>query len=156
MIILLPMLGSFAQNGTRVPAPPASLPFGKEAYHNARADTAAEKPSFCDAFKKRRCLVLADGFYEWQKAGKTKQPYHIRMKDARPFAIAGLWERWGQGDDLLESCTILTTEPNELLRSHSRPDASHSGAADYDKWLDSAVTDSAKVKYILDSYPADA
>jgi putative SOS response-associated peptidase YedK len=61
---------------------------------NAHADTAAEKPSFRDAFKKRRCLILADGFYEWQKTGgKTKQPHYIRMKDGRPFAFAGLWAR---------------------------------------------------------------
>jgi putative SOS response-associated peptidase YedK len=123
---------------------------------NARADTAAEKPSFRDAFKKRRCLILADGFYEWQNTGgKTKQPFYIRMKDGRPFAFAGLWERWGQGDDLLESCTILTTDPNQVCAPiHDRMPVILD-KADHDKWLDPSVVDPVAVKYMLDCYPAD-
>src|SRR5688500_7056468 len=118
---------------------------------NARAETAAEKPSFPDAFKRRRCLIVADGFYEWQKTGgKTKQPYYIRMKDNRPFGFAGLWERWGE----LESCTILTTEPNELCAPvHNRMPVIL-GPADYDQWLDPNQANAAELLPLLDAYPA--
>jgi putative SOS response-associated peptidase YedK len=72
---------------------------------NARGgETVAEKPAFRKAFKHQRCLVLADGFYEWKRAGKTKQPYYIRFKDGRPFAFAGLWERWEKQEPTLETC----------------------------------------------------
>jgi putative SOS response-associated peptidase YedK len=119
---------------------------------NARAETAAEKPSFRDAFKRRRCLVVADGFYEWKKTGgKTKQPFYIRMKDNRPFGFAGLWERWGE----LESCTILTTCPNELCASvHDRMPVILS-PNDYDQWLDPKVTDAPQLQLLLDPYPSD-
>jgi putative SOS response-associated peptidase YedK len=119
---------------------------------NARAETAAEKPAFRDAFRKRRCLVVADGFYEWKKTGgKTKQPFYIRMKDHRPFGFAGLWERWGE----LESCTILTTRPNELCASvHDRMPVILS-PNDYDQWLDQQVTDAAALQPLLDPYPSD-
>jgi putative SOS response-associated peptidase YedK len=83
---------------------------------NARAETAADKPSFRSAFRHRRCLVPSDGFYEWVKASGGKQPHHIRFSDRRPFALAGLWERWkSSDDDVVDSCTILTTEPNDLI-----------------------------------------
>ncbi|MFX1559309.1 MAG: SOS response-associated peptidase [Promethearchaeota archaeon] len=83
---------------------------------NARAETVAEKPSFRSAFKKRRCLILADGFYEWQKVGKLKVPTHIRMKTREPFAFAGLYEYWKtKSGKMLESCSIITTTPNELM-----------------------------------------
>src|SRR5208283_3086367 len=74
---------------------------------NARSETAATKPSFRQAFRSRRCLVVADGFYEWQKVNGQKQPYHIRLPDERPFGLAGLWERWDKGDQAIESGTIL-------------------------------------------------
>jgi putative SOS response-associated peptidase YedK len=77
---------------------------------NARCETAAAKPAFRNSFKKRRCLVLSDGFYEWRKTGKTKQPYFIHLKGGRPFAFAGLWDRWNE----VETFTILTVEPNEI------------------------------------------
>jgi putative SOS response-associated peptidase YedK len=86
---------------------------------NARAETLAEKPSFRAAFHKRRCLIVADGFYEWQKQDKgPKQPYRIARRDGGPFAFAGLWERWRDpaAGSLVESCTIVTTEANALLR----------------------------------------
>ncbi len=83
---------------------------------NARAETVAEKPAFRSAFKRGRCCVIADGFYEWKKLdGKNKQPYFIHMKDDRPFAFAGLSERWKNGEDVVESATIVTTEANSLM-----------------------------------------
>src|SRR5438445_3603892 len=83
---------------------------------NAKAETAAEKPMFRDAFKRRRCLVPADGFYEWKQEGGRKQPVYIHMKDGEPFAIAGLCEHWeGQDGQVIASCALLTTEPNDLL-----------------------------------------
>lgn len=82
---------------------------------NARSETAAEKPSFRKAMKDRRCLILADGFYEWRKVAGGKQPYHIRMEDGRPFAFAGLWEEWDRGEEPIRSCTILTTGANDLV-----------------------------------------
>ena len=83
---------------------------------NARAETVADKPSFRSAFKHRRCLIPADGFYEWVKTEGGKVPHHIRFADGRPFAFAGLWERWSPpGGEVVDSCTILTTAPNELV-----------------------------------------
>jgi len=89
---------------------------------NARAETVQEKPSFRTAFKRRRCLVPADGFYEWSKAAATKMPLYIRLKTGEPFALAGLWEVWRPPEgDPVRTFTILTTEPNELLATiHNR------------------------------------
>src|SRR5215216_4713323 len=81
---------------------------------NARAETVAEKPSFRSAFKVRRCLILADGFYEWQKTDNGKQPYYIKMQDGSPFAFAGLWEIWQNGEEI-RSATIITTDANDLM-----------------------------------------
>ena len=89
---------------------------------NARSETVAEKPAFRSAFKQRRCIIPADGFYEWKRVGKNKTPYFIHLKDNEPFAMAGLWERWTSPDGgKLDSCTILTTSPNELMQElHDR------------------------------------
>jgi len=89
---------------------------------NAKAETVAEKPSFRAAFKKRRCLMIATGFYEWQVHRRSKQPMWIGLKSPRPFAFAGLWEHWQPAEgEVIESCTILTTEPNELMKQiHNR------------------------------------
>ena len=91
---------------------------------NARADTIAEKPSFRNAFKRRRCLIPATGFYEWRviPGQKSKQPMYIQMEDQKPFAFAGLWELWNspEGSQIL-SCTIITTEPNKLMSSIHNP-----------------------------------
>jgi putative SOS response-associated peptidase YedK len=83
---------------------------------NARGETVAEKPSFRSAVARRRCLIPADGFYEWVTTDGTKQPHYIHFKDGRAFAFAGLWERWHKGgDEPLDTCTIITTTPNDLV-----------------------------------------
>lgn len=89
---------------------------------NARAETLAEKPSFKNAFKNRRCLVLADGFYEWKRIGKTKIPMRITLKNEKPFAMAGLWENWkSPSGEFVKSFTVITTEPNDLMSEiHNR------------------------------------
>jgi putative SOS response-associated peptidase YedK len=118
---------------------------------NARAETVAEKPSFREALKKRRCLVLADGWYEWQVAPGGKQPWFIHRKDAQPFAFAGLWERWKDpaGGTMLESCTIVTTDAAESIRKiHERMPVVLE-AADWDRWLDTAFSDTAKLTGML-------
>lgn len=110
---------------------------------NARAETVAEKPAFRAAFKRRRCLIPADGFYEWKQLdAKKKQPYYITRPDGGPFAFAGLWEHWTPPDGSeVESCTIVTTEANEQMEElHDRmpvildPD-------NYDRWLNPGVED---------------
>ncbi len=123
---------------------------------NARSETAAEKPSFRRAFKERRCLIPADGFYEWQKTNGGKQPYHLRMRDGRPFAFAGLWESWkGDGEGEIRSCTILTTEANDLVGEvHARmpvilPPETH------DLWLDPAVREAEQLLSLLVPYPTE-
>ena len=84
---------------------------------NARAETVAEKPSFRTALRRRRCLVLADGFYEWRRTGADKRPMRVTMASGEPFAFAGLWDTWrDQQGEAVTSCTIITTEANELLR----------------------------------------
>ena len=91
---------------------------------NARAETLQEKPSFRDAYERRRCLILADGFYEWAAVPgqKAKQPYYFTLRSGEPFAFAGLWERWRSPDEKdITTCTIITTTPNELLaKIHDR------------------------------------
>lgn len=120
---------------------------------NARGDTVAEKPAFRSAFKKRRCLILADGYYEWLREGKEKLPYLYEIDGGKPFAIAGLWEYWpGPKDgkpEPIESCTIITTEANKLAsKIHDRmpvildPD-------DYDTWLDPANDDKVKLQKLI-------
>lgn len=98
-----------------VPAWARDLAIGQKLI-NARAETVAEKPAFRQALRARRCLVPADGFYEWQPAAGRKQPWYFQLRDGRPFAFAGLWERWqAPGVDPLESCAIVTTAANELV-----------------------------------------
>ena len=118
---------------------------------NARAETLAEKPSFRDAFRKRRCLVLADGWYEWQVAPGGKQPWFVRLKDARPFAFAGLWERWKDpaSGAPLESCTIVTTDAAESIRKIHERMPVVLAEADQDRWLDTAFSDTDKLSDLL-------
>lgn len=122
---------------------------------NARAETVAEKPSYRKAFQERRCLILADGFYEWQKTDNGKQPFYIRMEDESPFAFAGLWESWRNGREI-RSCTIITTDPNELAAPiHNRmPVILHS--EDYEMWLDSDFDEREPLTSLLKPFPADA
>jgi len=106
---------------------------------NARAESVLEKPAFRQAMRRRRCLVVADGFYEWRKAEGRKQPYFIHRQDDRPFGFAGLWESWhGAEGELLESCTIITTGPSRLLAPiHDRMPVILP-AEHYERWLDPA------------------
>jgi putative SOS response-associated peptidase YedK len=122
---------------------------------NARSETVAEKPAFRAAFQRRRCLVLADGFYEWQKVDGAKQPYYIRLRDGSPFAMAGLWEHWEGGEgSVIQSCTLLTTEPNLLIQPlHSRMPVLLA-AQDYDLWLDPQVQRPERLAPLLRPYPA--
>lgn len=127
---------------------------------NARAETAATSPAFREALRRRRCLVPADGFYEWQATAAArrapKQPFLIRRADGKPLAFAGLWERWhGKDGSRIESCTLLTTMPNELLRDiHDRmpvilaPDA-------WALWLDRELQDVERVQPLLAPSPAE-
>jgi putative SOS response-associated peptidase YedK len=124
---------------------------------NARAETVAEKPAYKAAFRRRRCLLPADGFYEWRSEGGRKQPYFIRLRDGGLFAFAGLWEDWeGPDHSCVESCTLLTTEPNELMRPiHNRMPVIVSQDA-YDLWLDPAVEDTARLLRLLRPCPAES
>ena len=121
---------------------------------NARSETAATKPSFRSAFKCRRCLIVADGFYEWQKTEGKKQPHYIGMKDSRPFGIAGLWECWERGEEPVESCAILTTGANALMEPiHERMPVILSPKL-FDQWLDSGFKDSEKLIGLMQPYKA--
>ncbi len=123
---------------------------------NAQAETAATKPAFRAAFRKRRCLILADGFYEWKKEGRHKQPFHIRLDDGRSFAFAGLWEHWAGGEGpAIDSCTILTTTPNDLLRPLHHRMAVILAPEDYDLWLDPAMQEVERPQPLLRPYPGE-
>lgn len=123
---------------------------------NARAETAPEKPAFRSAFRRRRCLVPADGFYEWRKAGARKQPYYVRMADGSPFAIAALWESWEGPGGGVATCALLTTAPNDLLAPiHDRMPVILA-PGDCAPWLDPEVRDPARLLSLLRPYPADA
>ncbi len=116
---------------------------------NARCETLSSKPAFREAYARRRCLIVADGFYEWKQGSRSKQPHYIRRKDNELFAFAGLWEPWQQNQCGVESCTIITTEANALLRDlHQRmPVILH--AADYDRWLDPTLQEPAALQDLL-------
>lgn len=123
---------------------------------NARAETLATNGMFKEPFAQRRCLVLADGFYEWAvHSDKTKTPYRIGLSDWRPFAFAGLWDEWHGPEGPVRSCTIVTTTPNTLMEPiHDRmpvilpPDA-------YATWLDRELHDTDALQELLVPYPAD-
>ena len=125
---------------------------------NARAETLGEKPSFRGGFKYKRCLILADGFYEWQSQPdvKTKVPHFIFLNDRRLFAFAGLWDEWHSPDGgSIRSATIITTEPNELMsRLHNRMPVILD-PADYAEWLDPAPRIPESLQPLLRPFPAD-
>ncbi len=125
---------------------------------NARAETVAEKPAFRSAFRQRRCLVVADGFYEWQQQEdkKQKQPYYFRFKDESLFAFAGLWERWeDHNGEEIQSCTLLTTQANELMRPiHNRMPVILDPEA-YELWLDPEVKKPELLQPLLQPYPTE-
>ena len=123
---------------------------------NARSETVASKPAFRTSLRRKRCAILADGFFEWKKVADGKQPFHIYLKDHRPFVFAGLWDRWDKGPiDPIESFTILTTSPNDKVAElHNRmpviltPDA-------LELWLDPTVDDASRLVKLLQPYAAD-
>jgi putative SOS response-associated peptidase YedK len=125
---------------------------------NARGETLREKPSFRTAYKRRRCLILADGYYEWQRSGSVKQPFFISFSDGEPFGMAGLWESWkdpGSGEPL-ESCCIVTTSPAaSVAHVHDRmpviiPAESRA------EWLDADNTDVERLDRLLVPWAAPA
>lgn len=123
---------------------------------NARAETVASKPAFRAALRRRRCLIAADGFYEWQRRGEQKTPMYIHLKSGQPFAFAGLYETWTSPEgERIESCAIITTGPNELMAPiHNRmpvillPE-------EHTLWLDPGVQDTALLQPLLRPYPAE-
>lgn len=125
---------------------------------NARAETLAEKPSFKRLLRSKRCLVIADGFYEWrQESGtKTKTPIYITLKNGNPFAFAGLWDLWHSPDSQqIRSCTLVTTQPNELMASiHNRMPVILSSHA-HEQWLDTTLHDEHALSSLLVPYPAE-
>ncbi len=122
---------------------------------NARSESVAEKPAYRTALRRRRCLVAADGFYEWQPGGRRKQPYFIHMKDDKPFGFAGLWETWeGPENSYIESCTIITTDANALMAPiHDRMPVIVE-PTDYDLWLDTSIQDPTRFLPLLRPYQA--
>lgn len=124
---------------------------------NARAETVASKPAFRDPFRRRRCLVPADGFFEWEpRGGKSKQPWFIHPKDADLFGFAGLWDGWQAADGkVLETFTIIVTDASDLVRPiHDRMPAILS-PTDYDRWLDVRTFDLDALQGLLRPYPAE-
>jgi putative SOS response-associated peptidase YedK len=122
---------------------------------NARGETVAEKPSFRAAFRSRRCLIPADGFYEWQRQDGAKQPYRIAREDGGPFAFAGLWERWSPpGGDTVESCTIITTAANVRLTPIHRRMPVVLDPGSFAAWLD-PLSDAAALQAFLVPAPDD-
>lgn len=123
---------------------------------NARAETVDEKPSFKHSLQRKRCLVVADGFYEWKKEGSTKRPYRITLKDQGLFGFAGLWDTWkSPTGDIINSCSIITTTPNDLMIPiHNRMPVILPREVEH-VWLDLSIVESGFLKSLLVPYPAD-
>jgi len=124
---------------------------------NARSETAAGRRAFAPALRARRCIVPADGFFEWGSRGGERVPFHVQVRGGALFGIAGLWEEWrGAGGEVVESCTLLTTGANERLRPlHDRMPAILD-PGDYDRWLDPQERDPARVEILLRPFPSEA
>lgn len=120
---------------------------------NARGETVAEKPSFRDAFKRRRCLVPADGFYEWKTEGRQKQPYYFSLKSGEPFALGGVWESWRAPEGaILRTCCLITTGPNDImLPVHDRMPVIVS-PDDYEAWL---TGEASAAQALVKPFPTD-
>jgi putative SOS response-associated peptidase YedK len=116
---------------------------------NARSETVTERPSFREAFARRRCLVPLDGFFEWARRGESKRPFYFHMRDGEPFAVAGLWEVWEGDGEPLETCTLLTTEANELLAGYHDRMPVILKPEDYDLWLDADVQSTEQLLPLL-------
>jgi putative SOS response-associated peptidase YedK len=123
---------------------------------NARAETVDEKPSFKTCLQRKRCLIVADGFYEWKKEGSTKRPHRIILKNKELFGFAGLWNTWkSPTGEIINSCSIITTTPNELMAPiHNRMPVILPREVEQ-VWLDQGITDSYFLKSLLRPYPAD-
>ncbi len=122
---------------------------------NARAETIDTKPSFKHCFQKQRCLILADGFYEWKREGKSKIPYRITIPNRKAFGFAGIWDSWKSPDgDIKQTCSIITTAPNELMSTiHDRMPVILEQEMET-IWLDHDITDSMRLKSLLIPYPS--
>lgn len=124
---------------------------------NCRSETAAEKPSFRSAFKQRRCLVIADGYYEWERVGKQRLPWFIHRTDEQPFAMAGLWESWQAEKNAapLLSCTVLTTSSNQRTADlHDRMPVILS-SRDEETWLDPNLQTHEELEHLFEPFPSD-
>lgn len=124
---------------------------------NARAETVHRKPAYRDAFRHRRCVIPADGFYEWRPLARGKQPYYIRRKDGRPMAFAGLWEHWKdrESGEVIDSCTIIVTDPNELVRPiHDRMPVILEPEA-FERWLEPQARDLQALLALLRPAPGE-
>ena len=124
---------------------------------NARSETVATKPAFRTSLRRKRCAILADGFFEWKKMDDGKQPFHIHLADHKPFVFAGLWDRWDKGPiDPIESFTILTTHPTDTVAElHDRMPVILTPEA-LDLWLDPTVDDASRLVKVLQPYEAGA
>src|SRR6476469_1886967 len=121
---------------------------------NARAETLEERASFRESFEKRRCLILADGFYEWRRVGKARQAFFFQKKDETAFAFAGIWDRWRNGELSIKSCALVTTTANDVLRPvHDRMPVMLREES-YETWLDSQVSP-VELKKLLEPYPSE-
>ena len=121
---------------------------------NARIESVAEKPTYRTPFKRKRCLIPADGFYEWKQTAENKVPHHIRMKDGKVFAFAGLWDHWEGEGQTMDSCTIIVMPSNEVMEPIHERMPVIIAPAHYDWWLDPRVTDKQEIMQHLTSAPS--